>query len=121
MTGESTIVFFDRVEKLTSIETTLCDEWRAAVALRGEFDLANAGELRAALDEHLDAGRRVIRINASAVTFIDSTAMGALVAASERCRDEHGSLILTGVPARLKRLLAVAGLDQLLLVDSATA
>jgi anti-sigma B factor antagonist len=121
MTAESTIVFVDRVEKVTTVGTTSSDEWRAAVALRGEFDLANAAELQAELDRHLDQGRRVLRIDARGVTFMDSTAIGALVAASDRCRSEHGSLILTGVPARLHRLLAVAGLDQLLLVDSASA
>ncbi len=121
MTAETTIVFFDRVEKMTTVETTASDDWRAAIALRGEFDLANAAELRAELDRHLDEGRRVLRIDARDVTFMDSTAIGALVATSDRCRGEHGSLILTGVPSRLQRLFAVAGLDQLLLVDSASA
>lgn len=121
MTAESTIVFVDHVEKMTTVETTSSDDWRAAVALRGEFDLANAEELRAELHRHVDQGRRVIRIDAREVSFMDSTAIGALVSASDRCRSEHGSLILTNVPALLSRLLRVAGLDQLLLVDSATA
>jgi anti-anti-sigma factor len=61
----------------------------------------------------------VIRVDVSRVEFMDSTAVGALVAASSRCSDLHGSLILTGVRRPIRRLLSVAGLDQILLVDTA--
>jgi anti-sigma B factor antagonist len=121
MTAESTVVFYDRVVKMTPVQTTSSDEWRASVALRGEFDVANAHELRVELNRHLDEGRRVIRVDASGVEFMDSTAIGELISASERCRSEHGSLILTGVPSRLLRLLTVTGLDQVLLVDSVSS
>jgi anti-sigma B factor antagonist len=121
MTVESTVVFSDRVVKMTSVQTVSKDDWRAAVVLRGEIDAANSGELRTELSEHLQAGRRVIRVDARGVLFMDSTAIGELITASERCRSEHGSLILTGVPPRLQRLLSIAGLDEVLLVDTAPA
>jgi anti-sigma B factor antagonist len=117
--SEFMVVFSDRVEKMTPVETTAFDEWRAAVALHGELDIANAAELRAELNRHLDAGRRVIRVDAQGVEFMDSTAIGELIAASERCRLEHGSLILTNVPARVLRLVSIAGLDRVLLIDTA--
>jgi anti-sigma B factor antagonist len=120
MTAESTVVFSDRVVKMTPVLTTSSDDWRAAVVLTGEFDVANASELRAELGRHLDEGRRVLRVDARGVEFMDSTAIGELITASERCRSDHGSLILTGVPRRLQRLLTVAGLDQVLLVDTAS-
>jgi anti-sigma B factor antagonist len=119
MTAESTVVFTDRVVRMTPVQTVATDEWRAAVLLRGEFDVANAAQISAELTRHLDEGRRVIRVDVHGVEFMDSTAIGALVTASERCRAEQGSLILTGVPRRLRRLLAVAGLDDVLLVDNA--
>ena len=51
---------------------------------------------------------------------MDSVVIGALLEASQRCQLQRGSLILTGVSARLlQRLLALAGLDQVLLVDTA--
>ena len=118
-TAESTYVFADRVARLTVVRTTAEDDWRASVELCGELDIANAHQLGDELDRHLRDRRRVIRVDASQVTFMDSTAVGSLVTASARCRDEHGSLILTGVPAQVLRLLKVAGLDQVLLVDSA--
>lgn len=116
---ESTVVFSDHVARVTSVRTTAQDDWRAAIELCGDIDIANAGELRDELVAHLDAGRRVIRVDASQVEFIDSTALGALVMANSRCLDDHGSLILTGVRPRLQRLLRVAALDQVLLVDTA--
>ena len=118
-TAESTYVFADRVARIAVVRTTSEDEWRASVELCGELDIANAHELSEELDKHLQAGRRVIRVDASQVTFMDSTAVGTLVTASARCQDQHGSVILTGVPAPVLRLLKVAGLDQVLLVDSA--
>jgi anti-sigma B factor antagonist len=121
MTQELTVVFSDRVERMTPVVTTAYDEWRAAIALHGELDIANATELRAQLNRHIDEGRRVIRVDAQAVEFIDSTAIGELIAASERCRAEHGSLILTNVPPRLQRLVSIAGLDNVLLIDTASS
>jgi len=116
---ESTVVFANRIARVTCVRTIAQDEWRAAVQLSGELDVANAAAITAELDAHIAAGRRVIRVDASAVEFMDSTALGALVHASVRCRNEHGSLILTGVPRSLQRLLQVAALDQILLVDTA--
>jgi len=118
---ESTVVYSDRVARMTCVRTIAADEWRAAIQLCGEIDIANADQLRQELNDHLEAGRRVIRVDTNRVDFIDSTAVGALVEASERCRVEHGSLILTGVRRPLQRLLQVAGLDQVLLVDTADA
>jgi anti-anti-sigma factor len=118
-TSESTVVFSDRVVRMIPVQTIYNDEWRAAIVLCGEFDVANAEVLRAELDHHLNEGRPVIRVDVGGVEFMDSTAVGELVTASERCRAEHGSLILTGVPPRLRRLLGVAGLDNVLLVDNA--
>jgi anti-sigma B factor antagonist len=119
MSVEATFVLHDRIVTLTPVRTAGYDEWRAAVVLRGEIDVAIAPELAAELRGHLDAGRRVIRVDVRGVEFIDSSAIGELVRASERCRAEHGSLILTGASRRLRRVIALAGLDQVLLLDSA--
>jgi anti-anti-sigma factor len=119
MAAESTVVLTDRVVKVTPVRTIASDDWRAAVALHGEFDVANAFELRVELGRHLDEGRKLIRVDARRVEFIDSTAINELITASERCKANHGSLILTNVPPCMRRLLAVTGLDQVLLVDTA--
>jgi anti-anti-sigma factor len=101
------------------ITTTVEDDWHASIALVGEFDAANSGALRAAMDSHLDAGRRVLRLDTAGVSFMDSSAVGAIVHAHARCHDEHGSLIITGVQPRIARLFEITGLDHVLLIDTA--
>jgi anti-sigma B factor antagonist len=119
MTEETTVVRHDRVIRVTPVRTTSSDEWRAAIALHGELDVANAHELRDELQGHLDEGRRVIRVDAAGVEFLDSTALAELIVATERCTVDHGSLIITNVPPRVRRLLNLVGLDQRLLIDTA--
>jgi anti-sigma B factor antagonist len=116
---DATIVLADRVERVTRVRTIATDEWRAAIALHGELDVSNAHELRAELAKHLDAGRRVIRIDLQHVSFIDSAAIGELINATRRCSADHGSLILTNVSARVNRVLTLTGFDTVLLVDTA--
>jgi anti-sigma B factor antagonist len=116
---DATIVLADRVERVTRIRTIATDEWRAAIALHGEFDVANAHELRDELATHIDAGRRVIRVDLQRVSFMDSTALGELIEATRRCSAEHGSLILTNISASLYRVLTLTGFDKVLLVDTA--
>lgn len=101
-------------------ETTCSDEWRAAITLRGEFDLANCRLLRSAMTRHLDAGRHLLRIDVSAVTFIDCTAINELVVADQRCRAAHGFLIITGISPQMRRLFTITGLDRELLIDTAS-
>jgi anti-anti-sigma factor len=75
--------------------------------------------LHTELQRHLDAGRRRIRIDAGYVTFIDSAVIQELVEASERCHAERGSLILTNVPTQILRVVKDAGLEAMLLIDTA--
>lgn len=116
---DATIVLADRVERVTRVRTIASDEWRAAIALHGEFDVANAHELRDELSRHIDAGRRVIRVDMQRVSFMDSTALGEMINATQRCTAQHGSLILTNTSASLYRTLRVTGFDHALLVDTA--
>ena len=119
MTHDATITAPNNVGPAGTITTVAQDEWRASLELSGEFDARNAAELRAALDAHLEAGRRVLRIDTRSVTFIDSSAVGAIVNVHARCQHEHGSLILTGVHSRTARLFEITGLDRVLLIDTA--
>jgi anti-sigma B factor antagonist len=117
---DATIVLADRVERVTRIRTIATDEWRAAIALHGEFDVANAQELRDALAKQLDEGRRVLRVDLQRVSFMDSAAISELIDATRRCGVEHGSLILTNITASLHRVLKLTGVDKVLLIDTAS-
>ena len=101
------------------ISTVSEDAWRAVVALRGELDLAHVSRLQAVLDGHLNAGRRMLRLDTQDVTFMDSSVLGVIVAAHRRCTELHASLILTGVSGIVQRIVQLTALDQVLLIDSA--
>jgi anti-anti-sigma factor len=71
------------------------------------------------LDDHLQAGRRTLRLDMSAVTFLDSTALSALLEFHHRCLGLHGTLLLTRASDPVRRLFRLTRLDGVLLVDHA--
>ena len=76
----------------------------------GEFDASNVGQFRLILDRVSSEPRVVIDL--SAVTFIDSSALGALVGAVRRIERHGGRIgIACGRPFLL-RLFITVGLDQ---------
>ena len=102
-----------------TIITELANSWQARISVSGELDGAAAPLLRAELDRHLAAGRRVLRIDTRGVRFVDTTALGVLLEAHWRCLREGGTLLIAGVREPLRRLLSMTGLDGVLLVDRA--
>ena len=64
------------------------------LAVTGDLDIATSGALRTAVDDHM--GRSLV-IDLAEVGFIDSTALGVLVAARERARNAGGKLIVENV------------------------
>ena len=117
--AEFDVIYPGHIVSSDAITTVAEDAWRAHVALHGELDIADAPQLLAVLEAHLEAGRRVLRLDTTDVTFLDSTVLGAMVAAHRRCVEMHGSLILTGVHGVVERIVKLTGLDRVLLIDTA--
>ena len=101
-----------------SLTTLRQDRTRALVRAVGEWDLANADALAELLQEHEKAGRRFVRLDVSAVSFLDCTCLDVLVTTHRRLLAARGTLVLTGVTPRLTRLLRLARLDRVLLTTS---
>ena len=80
----------------------------------GEIDLNSADILRDRLNQ---AGRqyegRVVVLDLTNMTFIDSTGLGVLVGALRRFRASGGDLRLAGCRAGIARVLTIAGLDRI--------
>jgi anti-anti-sigma factor len=83
------------------------------VAVTGELDLSNAGELRrrAANALHDDNPRLVIDL--AEVTHIDSTGLAELLDLHQRARDLHGALALVVTAPAIQRTLQIRGVDSL--------
>jgi anti-anti-sigma factor len=80
------------------------------VALTGEVDLVEAPTLRKTLDELVRAGTPLILIDATELSFIDSTGIGVLVAAHNQLHANGGVLAVANLgekPGRPVRLTEV--------------
>ena len=82
------------------------------VRLVGDLDLIAAPLLRQCLHDH--AGQK-ITLDFSAVTFMDSTAIGVLVAARNRSAAEagNGAIVLRNVQPMQRQVLSLTGVDDL--------
>ena len=82
---------------------------RVVVHLDGELDMANAGALRAALEE-IDAGAEgMVVLNLQKLRFIDSTGLRVILWARERYVSRGLEFAVTPGSQQVQRLLAVSG------------
>jgi anti-sigma B factor antagonist len=90
------------------------DAVRHLVAIRGEIDLFTAPEFKQRIGAAIEAGRRLVVVDLSGATFIDSSSLGILISAHKRLRLHGGRLVLaTDVPAILNTF-TITGLDGVL-------
>jgi anti-sigma B factor antagonist len=80
--------------------------------LIGEMDAGTVDVFRNAVAELEAADTERVILDLGELDFIDSTGLGALVAAHKRFRDADGDLVLTDVRARVAKLLELTGLDK---------
>jgi anti-sigma B factor antagonist len=73
----------------------------------GELDYAASPQIRERLADHVDAGMRRIVLDLSMATFIDSTAIGALVGAVMSLRERGGGSLSVVCPDENKRVLRI--------------
>jgi anti-sigma B factor antagonist len=85
----------------------------ARLRLSGELDLASGAVLRAAVDDQLALGWRVIEIDAAGLRFCDAAGLGVLVTAQRRFQAIGGRLHLIAVSPAMARLLSITGLTGL--------
>lgn len=75
------------------------------IPLSGILDSVNGNELRHLVDEAIQSGHRLILVDCSAVEFMDSSGLGALVMALKQTRSSGGRFALFGLNDQLKMLL----------------
>jgi anti-sigma B factor antagonist len=82
----------------------------AVLTVRGEIDVASAPELRTHLHEVCTTDASTVTVDLRAVTFLDSSALGVLVGALGRCRENKSDLRLIINSPRLLRIFDITGL-----------
>lgn len=88
------------------------DDGNVVVVLGGEIDLATLSQLAAAVDQALAPTPTGVFIDASGVTFIDSTGVSTLVSAHLRCKDLGVGLTVLPSPV-MQRVFTATALDTL--------
>jgi len=86
------------------------------LAAGGELDFEASPQLRERIADQLNAGKRRVVLDLSAVTFIDSTAIGALVGAAMRMREhDEGSIAVacSDDNRRVLRIFDIAGVESM--------
>ncbi len=83
------------------------------LAVEGELDLSTSPQFKEALTELLEASPWVA-IDLRAVSFMDSTALGVVVAGMKRARERDGELALIGPTGSPRKGLSITALDQIM-------
>ncbi len=107
-----------RAEQIIELGELSMRSTRAAgthtISLTGELDLAGADAVEHELLRVEQTDARIIRLDLSGLTFVDSSGLRLLFNAEARSRADSGRLILLRPPERVQRVLQIAGMDKLL-------
>jgi anti-anti-sigma factor len=85
-----------------------------AVAVAGEVTFSNVTDFDRALGQALDEGARNLVIDLTAVPFIDSSGLSALLTASAEARDRGGVVALVIAAGEPPSIFRFRGVDRLL-------
>jgi anti-sigma B factor antagonist len=81
------------------------------VAVSGELDLASVNELRAALATAVATRSQSVVVDVSDVSFIDSTALAALLSSNDELSSNGVRMVMACPPGPVRRLLTMTSLD----------
>jgi len=83
----------------------------AVVAAGGEIDVQSSSGLHRAVEAAM-ASSSCIVFDLSRVSFVDSSGFGVLIVASNRARQQGGSVVLVNPPEMVRKILAGTQLRQ---------
>ena len=86
------------------------DDLGVVIAVQGELDLATAPRLKWPLVDAIDAGARVLIVDLSDVTFMDSTALGVLIGI-RRTLKLGSRLAIVCTDREVLKIFEISGLD----------
>ena len=95
--------------------TTLCQDGKMIVYLRGEIDHHSAGEIRDGIDRmiaNLRPGALILDL--SEIEFMDSSGLGLVLGRYRRIRELGGEMFLCNTNERIMKLLKMAGVDKII-------
>lgn len=91
---------------------------QTTINLTGEIDAYTAPKLRETAFPYTEKQGADIVIDLSGVTYMDSTGLGVFVGLFKSLNANNGTLKLTGLSDRLKRLFDITGLADIMNINS---
>ena len=88
-----------------SFEQHTVAETAVVLRVHGELDIGSADALRDALDQAETADTTIVRVDADGVDFLDSTALGVILASAQRMTARGGRLELMNATPAVRRVL----------------
>jgi anti-sigma B factor antagonist len=88
----------------------------AVLVLNGRLNLVSSPMLREAVADVIAAGRTLVVVDLGAVSFVDSSGLGALVAGLKTARAAGGDLRMADAPEQVASVLRLTNLDRVLRV-----
>lgn len=87
----------------------------AVLVVGGEIDYEASPQLRASIVNAIKGGRRQLVLDLSAVTFVDSTAIGVMAGALARLEDAGGgSMAVVCTNDKVLQIFEITGLDSVI-------
>ena len=81
------------------------DESATVVQVQGELDIDSSDALRDALEAAEGSVSHILRLDASGVTFLDSTALGVILASAQRMEERGARFELVCTSPSIRRIL----------------
>ena len=82
--------------------------------LSAEIDHHSAAQMREKIDESvIQSGAKTLVLDFSLVTFMDSSGIGLVMGRFRLMQENGGELVLQNLPAPLRKVMKLAGLDKL--------
>ena len=95
-----------------SLRIQAVDEQVWTIAARGRVDLPAAHAIEDALNELCDAGRSRVVVDLSAVSYMASAGLAALLTGVRRARLLKGDVRLAAMTDRVREVFEMSGFDQ---------
>jgi anti-sigma B factor antagonist len=81
------------------------------VTVRGEVDLFTAPEFKDSIAAAIDAGTKLVIVDLTETTFIDSSSLGVLISAQRRLAGRDGRLVVVSDVKAVLSTFRITGLD----------
>ena len=102
----------------TTIGPPRTENGEVLLCLAGELDLSDVAMLWEAAAGALNAAPSRLVLDVSAVTFIDSSILGALIRINRSAKEQGASFSLRQPPHVVTRLIHLSGLDEEIEVEA---